>query len=223
MYFETEKSKPYKLGRRNLNNRAISSNHDDTTLQCVSSLWARRCRSHASAAHLWSFYTLSCPVSCVWPLVMTVMSYLILYSPPLSRRSTASLVFPSSWLHEHSRCMLSWGIFHPVSGSDVQNSAVTSSKFCQICCIWYIYFLSVLYISSFLILSLLIAPSILRRHAISNPLSFCFCFSYNLYSMLYTHFNHRQYSEGAIFCAFRILSNDDTNPDTNPKRPLTWP
>jgi len=77
--------------------------------------------SHASAAHLWLLSTLSCPASSVLPLVM---SYSVLSSPPLSCWSTASLVFPYSWLHEHSRCMLSWDIFHLASGSNVQFLAI---------------------------------------------------------------------------------------------------
>src|SRR6218665_2834474 len=85
---------------------------------------------HASPTHLWSLSMLSCPASCVWPLVM---SYSVLCNPLLSCRSFVSLVFPSSWLHENSRCRLSWDVFHPVSGSDVQSSAVTSSVFCQLC------------------------------------------------------------------------------------------
>src|SRR6218665_602406 len=45
---------------------------------------------------------------------------------------------------------------------------------------------SLLYISSFLILSLLVTPAILRRQAISNTLSLCFCFSFNIHvSTLY--------------------------------------
>src|SRR6218665_2605985 len=45
---------------------------------------------------------------------------------------------------------------------------------------------SLLYISSFLILSLPVTPSILHRHSISNTLSLCFCFSFNVHvSKLY--------------------------------------
>src|SRR6218665_1924234 len=46
---------------------------------------------------------------------------------------------------------------------------------------------SLLNISWFLILSLLVTPSIFRRHAISNTLSLCFCFSFIVHvSALYT-------------------------------------
>src|SRR6218665_2769998 len=46
---------------------------------------------------------------------------------------------------------------------------------------------SLLNISSFLILSLLMTPSIFRRHAISNTLSLCFCFSFIVHvSALYS-------------------------------------
>src|SRR6218665_3373688 len=46
---------------------------------------------------------------------------------------------------------------------------------------------SLLNISSFLILSLLVNPSIFRRHAISNTLSLCFCFSFIVHvSVLYS-------------------------------------
>src|SRR6218665_1051122 len=40
---------------------------------------------------------------------------------------------------------------------------------------------SLLNISLFLILSLLVPPSIFRRHAISNTLSLCFCFSFSVH------------------------------------------
>src|SRR6218665_1868222 len=46
---------------------------------------------------------------------------------------------------------------------------------------------SLLNISSFLILSLLVNPSIFHRHAISNTLSLCFCFSFIVHvSVLYS-------------------------------------
>src|SRR6218665_2304538 len=63
-------------------------------------------------------------------------------------------------------------IFHPVQMSKVSQPLVLYST-----SIIPIMIFNLLNISSFLILSLLVTPSIFRRHAISNTLSLCFCFS----------------------------------------------
>src|SRR6218665_433949 len=75
--------------------------------------------------------------------------------------------------------MLSWDIFHPASGSDVQSSAVQSLVLYS--ANYATSDISLLYVSWFLILSLLVTPSILRWHAISNTLSLCFCFSVSVH------------------------------------------
>src|SRR6218665_2590309 len=60
---------------------------------------------------------------------------------------------------------------------------------------------SLLNISSFLILSLLVTPFIFRRHAISNTLRLCFCFSFIVHvSALYSIGAKHQYLIHACFC-----------------------
>src|SRR6218665_3903267 len=57
-------------------------------------------------------------------------------------------------------------------------------------------------ISSFLILSLLVTPSNFRRHAISNTLSFCFCFSFIVHvSALYSRVLNTSTSYMRVFVA----------------------
>src|SRR6218665_4133890 len=61
---------------------------------------------------------------------------------------------------------------------------------------------SLLDIFSFLILSLLVTPSIFRRHAISNTLSFCFCFSFIVHvSALYSRVLNTSTSYMRVFVA----------------------
>src|SRR6218665_3567142 len=61
---------------------------------------------------------------------------------------------------------------------------------------------SLLKISSFLILSLLVTPSIFRRHAISNTLSLCFCFSFIVHvSALYSSVLNTSTSYIRVFVA----------------------
>src|SRR6218665_1755615 len=63
---------------------------------------------------------------------------------------------------------------------------------------------NLLNISSFLILSLLVTPSIFRRHAISNTLSLCFCFSFIVHvSALYSRvLNTSKALTESITCVF---------------------
>src|SRR6218665_3394526 len=80
---------------------------------------------HASAARLWLLSTLSCRVSCMWP---PEVSDAVLCSPLRSCRSIVSFVFPSFWLHVHSRCMQFLGIVRSSSDSDVQSIVDACSK-----------------------------------------------------------------------------------------------
>src|SRR6218665_138729 len=99
---------------------------------------------------LWLLSTVSCLASCMWP---REVSYAVLRSPLLSCRPIVYFAFPSFLFHVRSRC---WGIVHFSSCSDVQSIAAA----CSVVCLLFPSF-SLLNISSFLILSLLVNPSIL--------------------------------------------------------------
>src|SRR6218665_1281375 len=151
---------------------------------------------HASAARLWLLSTLSCPVCCMWP---HEVSDAVLCSPLWPCRSMVSFVFPSFRFHVNSRCMIFWGYRSFFIRFRCRKYR---RRFFRILSIIPSLISSLLNISSFLILSLLVIPSIFRRHAISNTLSLCFCFSLIVHvSALYSrvHNTNTSYMYTCVF------------------------
>src|SRR6218665_1723573 len=146
------------------------------------------------------------------------------FTAVLSDHVDPSFLLSSPLSGVHIRCMLFWGIVRSSSDSDVRSIvAVCSVSYQSInqypFIVWYdtsnipadnnafgmsiipILIFSLLNISSFLILSLLVTPSIFRRHAISNTLSLCFCFSFIVHvSALYSRMLNTSTSYMRVFC-----------------------
>src|SRR6218665_2504844 len=107
--------------------------------------------------------------------VVKLMTYLHANTFIIARKWPISL---------HIRCMLFWGYR---SFFIRFRCPKYRSRLFRILSTIPILIFSLLNIFLFLILSLLVTPSIFRRHAISNTLSLCFCFSFIVHvSALYT-------------------------------------
>src|SRR6218665_2273132 len=137
------------------------------------SIMAQAMPLHASAARLWLLSTVSCPASCMWPHDVSdavhcsplhsslIMSIHLFFCLPLF---LVQCIYPLYAILGYRSFFIGF------------RCPKYRSRLFRILSTIPILIFSLLNISSFLILSLLVIPSIFRRHAISNTLSLCFCF-----------------------------------------------
>src|SRR6218665_1069927 len=125
---------------------------------------------HASAARLWLLSTLSCPAC-------GLMKCQMQFTAILSDHVDGNVFFCLPVFLVPCKLPL-YAILWYRSFFILFRCPKDCSRLFRILSIIPILIFSLLNIPSFLILSLLVTPSIVRRHAISNTRSLCFCFSF---------------------------------------------